>query len=126
MTMSELIKKFEELFGFPFKQANGKSLRARLVYKLQEIYLGGISAGDLSKLEKLADHDHMANLKYDPTRNLRNGAKLQRLWKGVLHEVSAVGDGTYEYNGAVYKSLSAVARVITGTRWNGKIFFGVK
>ena len=43
-----------------------------------------------------------------------------------MHEVSAVGDGTYEYNGAVYKSLSAVARLITGTRWNGKLFFGVK
>lgn len=126
MTMPELNEKFKELFGVPAPNTNGKCLRARLIYRLQEIYLGGISAEDFARLEKLADRDPMANLKRDLTRNLRNGAKLQRLWKGVMHEVSAVGDGTYEYDGAVYKSLSAVARLITGTRWNGKLFFGVK
>ena len=73
MAMPELTEKFKELFGVPAPNTNGKYLRARLIYKLQEIYLGGISAEDLTKLEKLADRDPMSNLKRDLTRNLRNG-----------------------------------------------------
>ncbi len=54
------------------------------------------------------------------------GTRYQRVWKGKKYEVIVLGDGTFEYDGTVYQSLSAIAREITGTRWNGKLFFGVK
>ena len=53
------------------------------------------------------------------------GTRLIREWKGVEHCVTVLDDG-YEYQGRPFKSLSAVARTITGTRWNGLLFFGLK
>ena len=53
------------------------------------------------------------------------GTRLVREWKGVEHSVTVRDDG-YEYQGRPYKSLSAIARLITGTRWNGWTFFGLK
>jgi hypothetical protein len=53
------------------------------------------------------------------------GTRLIREWKGVEHTVTVLDDG-YEYQGRPYKSLSAIARAIAGTRWNGWVFFGVR
>lgn len=53
------------------------------------------------------------------------GTRLIREWKGVEHTVTVLDDG-YDYQGRPYKSLSAIARAITGTRWNGWVFFGVR
>ncbi len=54
-----------------------------------------------------------------------SGTRLIRDWKGVEHQVT-VRNADFEYQGRPYKSLSAVARTITGTRWNGLVFFGLK
>ena len=53
------------------------------------------------------------------------GTRLIREWQGVEHCVTVLADG-YEYGGRPYKSLSALARAITGTRWNGWTFFGLR
>jgi hypothetical protein len=53
------------------------------------------------------------------------GTRLIREWQGVEHCVMVLDDG-FEYQGRPYRSLSAIARAITGTRWNGLIFFGLK
>jgi hypothetical protein len=53
------------------------------------------------------------------------GTRLIREWQGVEHAVTVRDDG-YEYQGKPYKSLSSIARAITGTRWNGWVFFGLK
>ena len=53
------------------------------------------------------------------------GARLVREWQGGTHEVAVLSVG-YEYRGRMYKSLSAIARTITGTRWNGPLFFGLR
>ena len=53
------------------------------------------------------------------------GTRLIREWQGAEHAVTVRDDG-YEYRGAPYKSLSSIARAITGTRWNGWVFFGLK
>jgi Protein of unknown function (DUF2924) len=52
------------------------------------------------------------------------GTQLIREWRGVEHKVTVLAEG-FEWEGRRYKSLSAVARAITGTRWNGLVFFGV-
>ena len=53
------------------------------------------------------------------------GTRLVREWDGVEHSVTVRDDG-YEYQGRPYKTLSGIAREITGTRWNGWVFFGLK
>ena len=53
------------------------------------------------------------------------GTRLIREWQGIEHVVTATTDG-YEWQGQPYRSLSAIARAITGTRWNGLVFFGLK
>ena len=53
------------------------------------------------------------------------GTKLIREYQGVMQQVTVLQDG-YEWRGRPYKSLSAIARAITGTRWNGLVFFGLK
>ncbi len=53
------------------------------------------------------------------------GTRLIREWQGVEHCVTVLPDG-YEWQGRPYKSLSAAARAITGTSWNGLVFFGLK
>ncbi len=53
------------------------------------------------------------------------GTRLIREWQGVEHHVTVLTDG-YEYQGRKYKSLSAIARAIAGTRWNGPLFFGLR
>lgn len=126
--MLELTKKFEELYGFKPGNTTTRNLRKRIAYRLQEIYIGGLSDNDIATLTAVADKDKLANLEQSATPKVitREGTCLKRVWKGVEHKVVVVGDGRFEFNNKKYKSLSAIAREITGTRWNGKIFFGVK
>lgn len=56
---------------------------------------------------------------------LEDGSKITRSYKGVVHTVEVISNG-YLYNGKQYKSLSGIAKDITGKSWNGKVFFGVK
>lgn len=117
---------FFELFGFECGSTNGKNIEKRLINKLQEIYLGGVSESDRLVLRKIADADDRANLRNAKARNLMQGTRLVKEWKGKIYTVIITGDGRYEYDGEIYRSLSAVADKITGTHWNGKKFFGVK
>ena len=57
---------------------------------------------------------------------ITRGTRVYRDWKGKRYEVFIRDDGKFEYDGTLYRSLSAIAGVITGTHWNGKKFFGVK
>lgn len=126
--MTELTEKFEELYGFRPGNTSPRNLRRRIAYRLQEIYYGGISDIDRETLEAVAAKDPLANLQATGAVKVtrREGTRFRRVWKGTEFEVTAIGDGTFEFQGKTYRSLSAIAREITGTRWNGKIFFGVK
>ncbi|WP_249135352.1 DUF2924 domain-containing protein [Bradyrhizobium sp. AUGA SZCCT0222] len=89
---------------------------------------GGLSADVHRRLKAAAGDLPVKGLKGDK-RALGDrpisGTRLIRNWKGVEHQV-VVRDADFEYQGRPYKSLSAVARTITGTRWNGLVFFGLK
>ena len=128
MKLAELRKKFNELFGFEPGQTNVVNLRHLLAYRIQELHFGGFSDNDKEILIRIADGDPMANLQNKAKGMISKlrGTRYQRVWKGKKYEVIVLGDGTFEYDGTVYQSLSAIAREITGTRWNGKLFFGVK
>lgn len=124
----ELKEKFQELHGFDCGDTTPRNLRKRIAYRLQELYYGGVSEMDLSILNDIADKDPLANLKVVAARKLTNlcGTRYYRVWNGKTYEVTVSADGRFIYEGELFKSLSAVARKITGTRWNGKVFFGVK
>lgn len=93
---------------------------------MQEIYLGGISEEDRKILNRLADQDPLASLKNVGKKTSRIGVRLRKFWKGKNYDVIIRAGNQYEYDGKLYRSLSAIASVITGTHWNGKKFFGVK
>lgn len=128
MNFAELKEKFCEMFGFEPGQTNAVNLRRRLAYRIQELHFGGLSDNDKEILSRIANGDPMANLKEKANSEISKlrGTRYQRVWKGKKYEVIVLENGKFEYDGEVFNSLSAIARNITGTRWNGKLFFGVK
>ena len=125
--MKDLYSKFQELYGFESGVTSPRCLRKRIIYRLQEIYFGGVEPNDMGILDEIADKDPLANLKVVGSKRAKVcGTKLFRVWKGKKYEVTVGDHGKYILNGEEFKSLSAVARRITGTKWNGKTFFGVK
>ena len=126
--MDELVEQFRDLYGFECGGTSVHHLRRRIIYRLQELFYGGVSDADLELLDRIADRDPLANLKRSRKKNPMRlaGAKLYRVYRGKQYEVTIVRDKEFVFNGETYKSLSAIARKITGMRWNGKQFFGVK
>jgi hypothetical protein len=116
------------------KQAPPPHIRKQLLvpllaYKLQEQAYGGLKPEVKRRLRELA-----ASFTRDPkraaarladSRQIKPGTRLIRQWEGQTHQVTVCEAG-FEYNGEQYKSLSVIARLITGTRWSGPLFFGLK
>jgi hypothetical protein len=124
----ELKARWRELFGKEPPPFNRKYIESRLAYRLQELAYGGLKPETIKRLEALGEQLDGGNIVVRRTRVEDKpiaGTRLIREWQGVEHCVTVLQDG-YEYSGRPYKSLSAVARAITGTRWNGWIFFGLK
>ena len=105
-----------------------KSLLLRLLaYRLQADVFGDLDPATIRFLDKIAS-DRKSPGRSIPLPDgeaVKQGALLVREWEGITHRVMAVADG-YAWNGGTYKSLSEVARAITGTRWNGPRFFGLR
>ena len=123
-----LKERWRELFGTEPPPYNRRFLESRLAYRLQELAHGGLSADTTKRLEAIAAElpakSGKASKRATGDRPI-SGTRLIREWKGVEHQVT-VRDSDFEHQGRPYKSLSAVARAITGTRWNGLVFFGLK
>lgn len=126
MGLFELQDKFHELYGFKTTQINIRNLRARLAYRIQEVYYGGLSDKSKEQLVRIAQNDPLANLANNVPKQPIKGTRLTREWQGQKHEVIIHENNRFEYEGRFFKSLSAIAREITGTQWNGKVFFGLK
>lgn len=97
-----------------------------LAYRLQEQTFGTLSAATRRRLDQLAfkfGTNPKSTLK--PRPHLRPGTRLVRQWANRVHVVNVESSG-YEYQGTRYQSLSQIARLITGTRWSGPLFFGIK
>jgi hypothetical protein len=93
---------------------------------MQEREYGGLSHSARARLKEIAAS--LSTRKPAQQENdsaPKTGTKLIRSWRGEVHEVLATGSG-YVYRGQTYSSLSKIARLITGTRWSGPLFFGVR
>ncbi len=105
-----------------------KSLLHRLLaYRIQADTLGDLSEGTVRFLDRIVSDRSLqgGSIPLPDGEVVKPGAVLVREWEGVSHRVMALADG-YAWNGGTYKSLSQVARAITGTRWNGPRFFGLR
>jgi hypothetical protein len=124
--IGELKATWRKLFDTEPPPYNRRFLEYRLGYRIQELAYGGLKPETVERLDALADE---FGGKLSRRRRIENrpisGTRLIREWKGVEHQVTVRDEG-FEYQGRPYKSLSAVARAITGTRWNGHVFFGLK
>ena len=114
-----LAEHWTEYFGAAPPPRTSRSLMIRAVaYKIQERELGGLS----SATRRLLSGQAPAAVR---RRALRPGTVLIREWHGVAHQVTIIEKGVL-YRGEHYRSISEVARLITGARWSGPRFFGVK
>ena len=97
-----------------------------LAYRLQEQAFGTLSAATRRRLDHLAlKFGTNPKSTFESRPHLRPGTRLVRQWANRVHVVNVENSG-YEYQGARYQSLSQIARLITGTRWSGPLFFGIK
>lgn len=131
---TELVKKWQEIFPLvPISSFRKEFLIKHIIWEMQAREQSGYTAKTIKQLEILAkDLDQNPKLKSHSLKilmqsNLRvkTGTKLLREYKGINHEVLVLEQG-FQYNNKIYKSLSAIANKITGSRWNGKVFFGLK
>lgn len=128
MSVRELKVEWEALFSRPAPNNSRGYLEIRLAWRIQELSLGGLSRETRKMLDLLADEvdgktDRRAIIA-DP-RNPVTGTRLVREWDGVEHTVTVMKGG-FDWQGRKFKSLSAVAKAITGTQWNGYRFFGLR
>ncbi len=125
---ADLKQQWRELFGREPPPFNRLYLTSRLAYRVQELAYGGLKPETRARLEALGEQLDGGNI---VLRRIRAdsrplpGTRLLRKWQGVEHAVTVLADG-FEWEGRPYRSLSAIARAITGTRWNGWTFFGLK
>ena len=128
MPVRELKAEWQKQFGSQAPNNSRLFLELRIGYRIQELAYGGLPPSTVRILDALANEYCGIVVKkpvlIDP-RKPSAGTRLIREWAGVEHEVTVERDG-FEYQGRRYKSLSAIARAITGTRWNGWRFFGLR
>jgi DUF2924 family protein len=101
-------------------------LMRAVAYRMQERVLGGLKPATRRLFERVArDASTRRPIRVAPVRQLASGALLIREWGGTKHQVTVLESGVM-FRGKPYRSLSEVARVITGNRWSGPLFFGLK
>lgn len=122
----QLLAEWKQLYGIDAPQHLSKPLMIRFIsYRWQEEVYGKLSAADVKLLDRLSAAYERNPDSFKPEAQIKIGTRLRRLYQGKVHEVTTIADG-YVYESNRYGSLSEIARLITGTRWNGKVFFGLK
>ena len=121
---SELRDKWRELFDKEPPVLGRRYLEHRIAFRVQELRLGGLSDRARRRLDVLADQLEPKAARRRSRGRPIAGTELRREWKGIEHVVK-VRENDFEYDGRPFKSLSAIARAITNTRWNGWLFFGL-
>ena len=127
LSISDLRFQWEKAWGMPAAGRLGrKMLEHSLAYKLREAKGHGLATEQKQRLNKMVEGFlHNPGYFEQGKYRLKPGVRLVRTWKRISHQVIVMPDG-FEYNGKAYTSLSQIAYEITGTRWNGWRFFGVR
>lgn len=121
MDRAALIAAWDHLFDTPVPKGLSQSfLRRFIAFEVQARHRGGLPRGFVTELQRKVASD-VGN----SVPGLKPGGRLLREWNGTTHSVEVIEAG-YRWNKETYHSLSAVARAITGARWSGPRFFGLK
>jgi hypothetical protein len=134
LSMADLQKRWRDLIGTDPPRYNRGFLVRRLAYRIQELAYGGLSQAARARMDELlaqAGCDEIGSLR--PRKQIGSGrrelpvagTRLIREWNGGRHEVTVV-QGGFAYQGRRYCSLTAITQAVTGTRWNGPFFFGLR
>jgi Protein of unknown function (DUF2924) len=126
-TDRELLGSWRGLYGTePPKKIDRSLLIQAVGYRMQESALGGLRPSTRRLLMRAAENVAGGrDIRFRPNRTARPGTVLVREWGGVTHQVTVQEHGMF-FRGKRYGSLSEIARVITGSRWSGPLFFGLK
>lgn len=141
MTAAELRERYADVFGEETRSRNKAFLRKRITWGLQARDEGGLSERARRRAEELANEADLRLLapkdgngtkrtvvrRFTPSRDRRlpmPGAVLTREYKGGAISVTVLDEG-FDYEGEVYRSLTAIAKTVTGQHWNGFHFFGL-
>ena len=130
LSLEQLQEKWLDLFGCDAPGYKKQFIIKRLAYRIQELFYGGLSEQAKNCLKEVAAKDPLANVSSTVPIERKNndsilpGTRFVRIWNDRRHEVITTENG-FEYDNRFFKSLSAIAREITGTRWNGRLFFGL-
>jgi hypothetical protein len=122
----ELVEKWRSIYGTdPPAGVRNNFLMHGIAHRIQEKTLGGLKPATRRFLEKAAQDNDVSKQQILPAISIKPGTRLLREWHGVTYEVIIL-ESSVMCNGKHYRSLSEVARSITGTRWSGPMFFGMK
>ena len=126
MSLPELKKKWIDLFGSDPGKLSKQYMTRRLAYRVQELTFGGLSKQTRDKLTSIAENPEQIERKTVREMSaLQPGTRLLRDWHGDRYEVVVQDDG-FLFQGKTYRSLSAIARTITGRHCGGRRFFGLQ
>ena len=127
LSLEALKGRWLELKGIPLPKFMRRGLMTKAVaHALRESACGGLDPATQRKLEEAIRQIVPSGQKPPPAANkIKAGTRLVREWRDRVHEVTVAADG-FVWNGKHHRSLSEIARLITGTRWNGWVFFGLK
>ena len=127
LSVKHLKDRWRSVYGTePPSRISRELLTRALAYRLQESALGGLKPSIRRLLDRIGEGRSSSQLtRVAAHRKTAPGTVLVREWQGTSHRVSVLDDGVI-YRERRYQSLSEVARVITGSRWSGPLFFGLK
>jgi hypothetical protein len=125
--IADLRKRYCELFRAEPRKAFGPDLlRRSIAQRIQEKAYGGLSRTTQRLLDQLVKQAlAKPNGRLQLPRRIKAGSELVRRWKGKSYRVTVTADG-FAYDGKTFSNLSEIASAITGTRWNGPRFFGLR
>ena len=132
MAVPDLVDRYEAVFGKPPRVKHRDWMWRRIAWKVQEQRFGGLSTTAKRRLDELIaelDLPLKGTVRGKVGRPARPGnpllgTTLTRVWKGTEIRTTSV-EGGWDYEDVVYRSLSAVAKAVTGSHWNGRLFFGL-
>ena len=120
----DIKKLWQELFDEPAPKKKRDYLIPRLAWRIQELAYGGLTDAAQERINRLMRSKEPIKPSSNRIRRPAIGTKLIREYQGVQHHVTVARNG-FEYQNRTYRSLSHIAREITGTRWSGPLFFGL-
>jgi len=127
LASDELRERWQTIYGkAPFREIGRSFLTRAIAYRLEERAYGGLKPSTRRLLARVAEETAIGGSPKKPQiRKAQSGTILIREWQGNAHRVTVLDDGV-SFNGKRYRSLSEVAREITGSRWSGPRFFGLR